>query len=141
METIAGAGSARQRFTGVMLGTFAAIALVLASLGVYGVQAFAVAQRRREIGVRIALGAGSAQIGAAVVRSGLALTGVGVAIGSLGALLLGRSLASLLYEVSASDPIVFTTAPLLILATGLLASCLPALRASSVDPAMSLRDE
>jgi predicted permease len=141
MSGVVGEGSARQRFAGTVLGAFALLALLLSSLGVYGVLAYGVAQRRRELGVRLALGAAARDVSGMVVRGGLSLTVIGVALGALGALWLSRLLRSLLFEVSETDPLVFAVAPLVVLATGLVASYLPARRAARVDPAESLRNE
>jgi predicted permease len=141
MGEIVGAGSARQRFAGMVLGTFAGLSLLLACLGIYGVLAFGVAQRRRELGVRLALGARAAALGGLVVRGGLALTSVGIVLGAIAALALSRLLSSLLFEVSATDPLVLVLAPVVVLLTGLLASYVPARRAAAVDPVESLREE
>jgi ABC-type antimicrobial peptide transport system permease subunit len=110
-------------------------------VGLYGVLAYRVAARRREIGVRVALGAGRAQVVRTVVGDGLVLVGTGAVLGILGAAALVRFLASVLYETSAHDPWVFLTAPLLLVAAALAASYLPALRASRVDPMRALRVE
>ncbi len=132
---------AQQRFNTTLLGVFAAVALALAVLGIYGVLAFAVERRRREIGVRMALGAGRGELLRAVIGRGLALAGIGLAAGLAAALALGRAISSLLYAVQPTDALVFT-AVALALAVGTLLGCyLPACRASRIDPVVALRYE
>ena len=109
--------------------------------GIHGGLAVGVDRRCHQIGVRLALGAGARAVRGAVLGGGLALTGAGVVFGGLGALALSRFLASLRFQVSATDPLVFGAAPLLVVATGLLASWLPARGAMAVDPAESPRGE
>jgi ABC-type antimicrobial peptide transport system permease subunit len=118
---------------------FSVAALALAVIGVYGVLAYSVAQRRHELGIRVALGAERADILRLVVRQALALACVGIAIGLLAALLLTRLMSSLLYRVGARDLTTFALAPLAFLGIALLASCLPALRATRTDPMEALR--
>jgi predicted permease len=132
---------ARQRFSTVMLGAFAAFALVLAVVGVYGVMSHLVARGAHDIGVRMALGAERSRILGMVLRHGLELTGAGIVIGLAGALLLTRVMASLLFGVSATDVATFTAVPLLLLATAAIACYVPARRATRVDPVTALRDE
>ncbi len=129
------------RLYGQIFGAFAVIALVLASLGVYGVVAYAVSMRTREIGVRIALGAQTRDVVRMVVRQGVVLAVVGVAIGLVGALAVSRLLASALYGISATDPSTFLLIPLMLAGVALLASYLPARRAAQVDPVVALRSE
>lgn len=124
-----------------VFGLFGGLALLLAMVGVYGVKAFVVSRRTRELGIRTALGARPRDLVWMVVREGLALTGVGVAIGLLLSLAVGRLLGSLLYEVSANDPLVLASAPLLLIAAALLAAYLPARRATRVPPTVALRYE
>jgi ABC-type antimicrobial peptide transport system permease subunit len=124
----------------LMLG-FAVLALGLAALGLYGVIAYGVAQRSREVGIRLALGARPAQVLRLVVGQGLRLTLAGVALGLVLALGLGRLLGGLLYGVAPSDPLTLLTVPLLLAGVALLASWVPARRATRVDPASSLRAE
>jgi predicted permease len=120
---------------------FALVALTLAAVGIFGVMSFVVAQRRREMGIRIALGAKGGQIAAMVVRHGLRLTAVALALGLAGALSSGRLLASQLYGVAPHDPVALGAVAALLAAVALVACWLPARRASRVDPKMSLQAE
>jgi len=133
--------TSRARFSAVLLAVFAAIALVLAAVGIYGVMSYLVTQRTREIGIRIALGAGSADVLSLVVRRGATLALAGIAIGVAGALASTRVLATLLYEVKPGDPSTYITIAAVLAAVALLASYIPARRASSVDPSSALRAE
>jgi predicted permease len=132
---------ARQRFSTLMLGAFAAFALLLAVVGVYGVMAHLVAQGTHDIGVRMALGAGRGSILMMILRHGFALAGTGAAIGLAGAAALSRVMASLLFGISATDLVTFAVVPALLMATAMLAGCVPARRATRVDPVIALRDE
>jgi putative ABC transport system permease protein len=131
---------AQPRFTMLLLGVFSAAALALAVIGIYGVLAYAVSQRRQELGIRLALGADRGNILGLVVRQGLMLTGVGIATGLVAALFLTRLMSSLLYKVGALDLTTFTFAPLVFLVIALLASYLPAVRATKVNPVEALRE-
>ncbi len=126
---------------GKMFSTFGAVALFLAAIGVYGVLSYAVGQRLREIGVRVALGARRAHVLSLVVRQGLVLAGAGVALGLLGALGVTRILSTFLYEVSPSDPVSFVAISALLSAIAFLASYVPARRATQIDPLEALRVE
>lgn len=124
-----------------MFTMFGGVALLLAMVGLYGVRAYTVARRTREIGIRMALGASAGGVQWAVLREGLAVAGIGAGAGLLISLGLGRILASMLYHVSGADPLVFLTAPVLLVAVSLLACYLPARKASHVDPMVALRME
>jgi predicted permease len=128
-------------FTGVLLGVFAGLALMLAMVGLYGVIAYSVAERTHEIGIRVALGAEKFDVLRLVVGQGLKLSVVGVGVGLAAALGLMRLIASLLYGVSATDPVTFVLAPFVLLLVSVSACYLPARRAMRVDPMMALRYE
>ena len=132
---------ARHRFTMLLLTGFAAVALAMAAVGVYGLISYAVGQRTREIGVRVALGASRSNIVGMVMRQGVALAGVGVVAGLVASLWLTRSLETLLFEVEPTDPAVFVILSSLLLAIGLAASYFPARRATRVDPTVALRHD
>jgi putative ABC transport system permease protein len=139
MEELVGSASAQPRFTMLLLAVFSVTALILAIVGIYGVIAYSVAQRTQELGIRMALGAGQSDVLRLVVGHGLALTLTGIAIGLAGALALTRLMSSLLYETSAMDPIAFAVSALLFTVVALLASYLPARRATRIDPTHALR--
>jgi predicted permease len=129
------------RFQAVLFGTFAALALVLAALGIYGVMSFAVAQRTHEIGLRMALGAGRLQVVGQVLREGMATALVGVALGSLGALAVGRAMRGMWYGIGIMDPVALAVVATLLLASAVVACLVPARRAAAVDPMTALREE
>jgi putative ABC transport system permease protein len=139
MEDIVSTAVARQRFSTMLLGIFATLALVLAAVGIYGVMSYSVAQRTREIGIRIALGAKRTDVLKLAMGQGLRLVVIGVAIGLAGAFVLTRVMASLLFGVSATDPLTFVTISLVLLSVAMLASYIPSLRAMKVDPMVALR--
>ncbi len=141
MEEIQKSGTAAPRFLAVLLGSFGGVALVLASLGIYGVLAYSVAQRTREIGVRIALGAAPNSVLRMVIRNGMVLAGIGVAIGLAGAFGLSRFLRKQLYEVSPTDPFTYAAVAVLLCGVALLACWIPARRAARVEPMQALRYE
>jgi len=130
-----------RRFNALLLAIFASLALVLASVGIYGVISYSVTQRTQEIGIRVALGAQSPDVIKLVVGRALALVLLGIAIGFGGALALTRLMTSLLYGVSATDPVIFAGVSLLLVGVALLASYIPARRATKVDPMVALRCE
>ena len=129
------------RFYLMMLSIFAGVALVLASVGIYGVMSHMVTQRTHEIGVRRAMGAQNRDVMRMVLRQGVGLTAVGAAIGVAGAAGLTRVMGSLLYEVSAVDPVTFVASPVILMAVACAASYVPARRATKVDPQVALRYE
>ena len=144
IEHIVAASMASQRLPMMLLGAFAALALLLASVGIYGTISYSVAQRVAEIGIRIALGANRGDVLRMVVGLGLRLAVAGLMIGAAAALVLARLLSSfshLLYGVRTSDPLTFITVSLVLMAAALLACCLPARRAMCVDPMQALRSE
>jgi len=125
----------------MLLGAFAAVALALASIGLYGVLSYGVTQRAREIGLRMVPGASGSSVVAMVVRHGLALTGIGIVIGLAGSWAATRSLKSLLYGVTATDPATFAEVATLLTLIASAACWIPARRASKVDPIKVLREE
>jgi len=124
-----------------LIGVFAGVALLLALVGLYGVQSYLVARRTREIGIRMAMGAETGTVLAGVLRSGLAMGGIGVVIGVGAALGLTRLMRGFLVGVAPNDPLVFATVPVLLLVACAVASFLPALRASRVNPVEALQQE
>jgi predicted permease len=141
MERMVADSLAQRRFSMFLLGVFAFIALVLAVVGLYGVMSYGVAQRTHEIGLRMALGAQAGDILKMVVGQGLVLVAVGLAAGLLGALALTRAMSSLLYGVSSTDPLTYAGIALLLATVALIASYIPARRATKVDPMVALRYE
>jgi len=141
MDEVISRSTASRRFSLALLGSFAALALVLAAIGIYAVLAYSVARRTHEIGVRIALGARSGDMLRLVLGQGLRVTAIGIVFGVAGALVLTRFLRSLLYEVQPTDPPTFIGALLLLVAVSVAASYLPARRAVRVDPMVALRYE
>ena len=140
MDRLVAAQTAPSRFTTWLLGLFAVTALALAVIGIYGVMSYLVAQRRREFGIRLALGAGRREIVGLVIRSGARMVGLGLLIGIAGSLLLSRVLGTLLFDVGAADPASWLAIGLLG-AVALVACYVPALRATRVDPVIALRNE
>lgn len=141
MDQIVVLSTSRDRFNTLLLGIFAFFAILLASIGLYGLMAYAVEQRTLEFGIRLALGADSASLRNMVVRQAMVLAGFGILIGCTAAWLLTRVLSTMLYGVKAHDPVVFTSVAALLAAVALLASYLPARRALRVDPVVALRYE
>jgi ABC-type antimicrobial peptide transport system permease subunit len=141
MSALVDASLARHRFAMRLLMIFAVLALVLAAIGTYGVMAFVVSQGTREMGIRLALGATPAGIMSLVMRQGLLVAAAGVGLGVAGALLLTRVLSSLIYGVSSADPWTYAGVASVLAFVALIASAIPARRASRIDPAISLRNE
>jgi putative ABC transport system permease protein len=129
------------RFEAVLLGTFGILAFLLTAVGLYGVISYTVAQRTRDIGIRLALGADRNAILGMVVKNGTLLAGAGTLIGLATAFLLTRLIASLLYGVGPTDPLTFLCVPIALIAVAILASYVPARRAAKVDPMVALRYE
>jgi predicted permease len=141
MEQLLSESLVRRRFAMLALGLFAVVAMILAAVGIYGVMSYSVAQRTREIGIRVALGAQTRDVVMLVVGQGMLLTVTGVGIGLTGAFILTRVMASLLFGVSATDPLTFAAIALLLAGVALLACYFPARRAMKVDPMVALRYE
>ncbi len=132
---------ARQRFASFMLGAFAAVALLLAAVGIYGVMCYMVTQGTHDIGVRVALGARPGNIVCLVVRQGMGLAAIGIVAGLAGAAALTRVMASLLFGIRATDAITFGAVALIMAVVAFAATVIPARRATNVDPIVALRDE
>jgi putative ABC transport system permease protein len=141
MEDVIASSLARRRFSMILLVVFAALALLLASVGIYGVISYVVGQRTHEIGIRMALGANPLDILRLVLSGAGRLAAIGVAVGLVSALGLTRLMADLLYGVKPNDPLTFVAVPAILISVGLLASYLPARRATKVDPVVALRYE
>ena len=132
---------ARQRFATLMLGAFAAFALLLGAVGVYGVMSYLVSQSTHDIGVRVALGARPGNILGLVVRQGMELAAIGIAAGLIGAMVLTRAMASLLFGVTSTDAVTFSSVAVILGLVAFAATVIPARRATNVDPIVALRDE
>jgi len=141
MEDVVATTMATSRFDAWLFGTFAALALALSGIGVYGLLSFSVACRRQEIGTRMALGATRAGILRLFLKQGLVLTAIGLALGIVGALFLGRFVASLLYGIKPNDPVSFCLVSFLLLLAGIVASYIPSARATKIDPTVAMRYE
>jgi len=125
----------------LLLAAFAGLALFLSALGIYGVLAYDVSQRTREIGMRTAIGASRGQVAGLIMRQGLWKGGIGVALGLVGAILLSSSMTTLLFNVKPTDPSVYAAVSFVLIAVALVASYFPARRASRIDPLVALREE
>ena len=141
MEKVLGASVAQPRFSMLVVGLFAALALVLSAVGIYGVMAYAVSRRVHEIGVRMALGAGASQVLKLVLKDGMTLALAGIAVGLLGAFALTRLMASLLFGIGAKDPVTFISVAAFLALVAFIACYIPARRATKVDPLIALRNE
>jgi putative ABC transport system permease protein len=141
MADVAAASTARSRFYMLLLAGFAVISLMLAAVGIYGVIAYAVRQRRQEIGIRMALGASRDRVVRMVVGQGMSLAVTGAVAGLLAALVATRGMQSLLFEVSTSDPAIYASVAAVLVLVAAVASWLPARRAATTDPQLVLRGE
>jgi ABC-type antimicrobial peptide transport system permease subunit len=141
MEQVIVEATARQGFNMLLLTIFACVALLLASIGIYGVMSYAVEQRTHEIGIRMALGARTGDMMRLVVGNGMKLVAIGLVAGLAGAFWLTRYMSSMLYGVRAGDPFTYIAVALVLLAVAFLATYIPARRAAQVDPVIALRYE
>jgi ABC-type antimicrobial peptide transport system permease subunit len=141
MSDVVGATLSTPRFTGVLLGTFAVLALILSAIGIYGVLSYVVSRRTREIGIRVAIGAQRAQVLRLILRSGLSLALAGVVIGIVVAAAASQLMRGMLHDVQPMDPFAFLAAIVLLSSIAALASLVPAWRASRVDPVVVLKGE
>jgi putative ABC transport system permease protein len=141
MTEVVGTALATSRLTGFLMGAFAVIALTLAAVGIYGVLSYLVARRTQEIGIRLAIGADRMQVMGMILKQGMTLAAGGIVVGVVAAFLMSRLMQSLLYQVRPADPATFVMVPLVLAAVALLASVLPAFRATRVSPLIALRSE
>ena len=141
MSEIVAGSVAQPRIYALLLGIFAGLALVLAAIGIYGVISYSVTQRTPEIGIRMALGAQTKNVMALIINQGIALAVVGIFLGLIVSLALTRVLASQLYGISSTDPVTFAAISVLLIFVAVTACCIPALRATKVDPMMAVRYE
>jgi putative ABC transport system permease protein len=141
MEQLVSRSVASQRFNLILLGVFAALGLLLTAVGIYGVMAYSVTQRTYEIGVRIALGAKPGDVLKLIMKQGMTLTLIGVVLGVIASFALTRVIKNLLFNVSATDALTFVVVSLALILVALLASWIPARRATKVEPTIALRYE
>jgi ABC-type antimicrobial peptide transport system permease subunit len=141
MEQALAESIAARRFSMILLAIFALLALALAAVGIYGVISYSVAQRTREVGIRMALGAKTSDVLHLVIRDGLKLVLIGVGVGLAGALLLTRLMTTLLFGVTATDAVTYITVAFTLIIVALIACTIPARRATKVDPLIALRFE
>jgi putative ABC transport system permease protein len=141
MEELLSNTAAQPRLNTVLLSAFAAVALLIASIGIYGVLAYSVSQRTGEIGVRLALGATPRDVLRLIVSEGMRVVLIGIGIGLLGGLALGRTVSSLVFGIPVRDPITFTGVAVTLAGVALAACVIPAIHASRVDPIVALRYE
>ena len=141
MEQVFARSINSDRFITVLLGVFGLLALFLASVGVYGVISYTVSQRTHEIGLRVALGAPGKTVIAQVIREGLVVSTIGLAVGLAGSLVLSRSLETMVFEITPTDPVTYVGVIAVLLVAAAVASLIPARRASRVDPMVALRVE
>jgi predicted permease len=141
MDQLVDESLASDRFTTLLFASFAVVALALAAIGIYGVMSFAVAQRTHEIGLRMALGAGTKQVLSLILQEGMLLASIGLVIGLIGSYFVGRTMKSVLYQITAIDPAAFGAVAAVLLFSALLACYIPARRATQVDPLVALRNE
>ena len=141
MDEVVAESVAQRRLTTMLLGIFAGAALLLAAVGIYGVIAYSVTQRIQEIGIRVALGAQRSHVLRMIVGQAAWLAAAGITLGAVGAFLLTRLMAGLLFEVQPTDPLTFAAVALVLGGVALLASYIPGRRATRVDPVVALRAE
>jgi ABC-type antimicrobial peptide transport system permease subunit len=141
LQQVLGQTAADRRFSMLLFSSFAGLALLLAGVGLYGVLAYSVTQRRNEIGVRIALGATRSEVRGLMLREGLRPAGAGIVAGLFGAALASQALSNSLFGIGPADPVTFVCVPLVLLAVAAVACYVPAMRATRVDPLQALRTE
>jgi putative ABC transport system permease protein len=141
LDAVVAQSISQERFYLTLLTIFAAVALVLAAIGIFGVLSYAVAQRTREIGIRMALGAPERTVITLIVRQAMILVASGVALGTVAALLLSETMTRMLFSIKPTDPVTFVSVAGVLIAVALFASYLPARRATRVDPIVALRAE
>jgi ABC-type antimicrobial peptide transport system permease subunit len=141
LEAEVSESTASQKFQAFLLGTFAGIALILAAIGLYGVLAFFVSQRTRELGIRMALGASNARVIAEVAGKGAALAGIGIGLGLVGGSVVARLLSSLLFDITPYDPVTYVSVAAFLTIVAIAACVLPARRASRIEPVTALKNE